>query len=46
MFDIIDGWHRGECNGMKLLLYKIMRKFICLGFFLEGRVNTAVWVFL
>lgn len=34
MLDIIDGWHRGECNGMELLLYKTMCKYICFGYYL------------
>lgn len=43
MLDIIDGWHRGECNGMELLLYKTMCKYICFGYYLCS-VITAVRV--
>lgn len=43
MLDIIDGWHRGECNGMELLLYKTMCKYICFGYYLCS-VITAVHV--
>lgn len=45
MLDMIDGWHRGECNGMELLLYKTMCKYICFGYYLLQRYYNSMHLF-
>ena len=44
MLDMIDGWHRGECNGMELLLYKTMCKYICFGYYLLQLLQQYAFV--